>query len=55
MLSALLADEAERAALGAAGARRARRRYGWDRIAGSTLEVYAGVAAATAGAGRVWR
>jgi D-inositol-3-phosphate glycosyltransferase len=56
VLSALLADGARRAALGAAGARRARRRYGWDRIAGSTLEVYAGVAATTAdGAGRVWR
>jgi glycosyltransferase involved in cell wall biosynthesis len=56
VLSALLADEATRAAFGAAGARRARRRYGWDRIAGSTLEVYAGVAAAaTADAGRVWR
>jgi D-inositol-3-phosphate glycosyltransferase len=39
----LLADPERRAALGAAGARRARRRYGWDRIAGSTLEVYAGL------------
>jgi glycosyltransferase involved in cell wall biosynthesis len=56
VLSALLADEAWRAALGAAGARRARRRFGWDRIAASTLEVYAGVAAtATADAGRVGR
>jgi glycogen synthase len=44
-VAGLLADPARRAALGAAGARRARRRYGWDRIAGSTLEVYAGLAA----------
>jgi len=56
VLSALLADKAGRAALGAAGARRARRRYGWDRIAGSILEVYAGVtAAATADTGQAWR
>jgi len=39
----LLADPERRAALGAAGARRARRRYGWDRIAGSTLDVYTGL------------
>jgi D-inositol-3-phosphate glycosyltransferase len=39
----LLADPDRRAALGAAGARRARRRYGWDRIAGSTLDVYTGL------------
>jgi D-inositol-3-phosphate glycosyltransferase len=56
VLSALLADKARRAALGAAGARRARLRYGWDRIAGSILEVYAGVtAAATADTGQAWR
>ena len=56
VLSALLADKARRAALGAAGARRACRRYGWDRIAGSILEVYAGVtAAATADTGQAWR
>jgi glycosyltransferase involved in cell wall biosynthesis len=56
VLSALLADKARRAALGAAGARRARRRYGWDRIAVSILEVYAGVtAAATADTGQAWR
>jgi glycosyltransferase involved in cell wall biosynthesis len=42
-VTGLLADPGRRAALGAAGARRARRRYGWDRIAGSTLEVYAGL------------
>jgi D-inositol-3-phosphate glycosyltransferase len=44
-VAGLLADPARRAALGAAGARRARRRYGWDRIARSTLEVYAGLPA----------
>jgi D-inositol-3-phosphate glycosyltransferase len=51
----LLADPAGRAALGAAGARRARRRYGWDRIARGTLEVYTALAdglAAEAAAGR---
>jgi glycosyltransferase involved in cell wall biosynthesis len=42
-VAGLLADPERRAALGAAGARRARRRYGWDRIAGSTLEVYGGL------------
>ena len=44
-IAELLADPGRRAALGAAGARRARRRYGWDRIARSTLEVYAGLPA----------
>jgi len=44
-VAGLLADPGRRAALGAAGARRARRRYGWDRIAGSTMEVYAGLLA----------
>jgi D-inositol-3-phosphate glycosyltransferase len=47
-VAGLLADRDRRAALGEAGARRARRRYGWDRIAGSTMEVYA---ALLAGAG----
>jgi D-inositol-3-phosphate glycosyltransferase len=42
-VAGLLADPERRAALGAAGARRAGRRYGWDRIAGSTQEVYAGL------------
>jgi glycosyltransferase involved in cell wall biosynthesis len=42
-VAGLLADPERRAALGAAGARRARRRYGWDRIARGTLEVYAGL------------
>ncbi|MEW6637540.1 MAG: glycosyltransferase [Actinomycetota bacterium] len=40
-LRGLLSDPERRAALGAAGVRRARGRYGWDRIAGATLEVYA--------------
>jgi D-inositol-3-phosphate glycosyltransferase len=44
-LGGLLADPGRRAALGAAGARRARRRYGWDRIARSTMEVYGGLLA----------
>jgi glycosyltransferase involved in cell wall biosynthesis len=44
-LAGLLADPDRRAALGVAGARRARRRYGWDRIAGSTMDVYAGLLA----------
>jgi D-inositol-3-phosphate glycosyltransferase len=56
VLAGLLADPARRAALGTAGARRARRRYGWDRIARGTLEVYADlVAASTTDARRVWR
>jgi glycosyltransferase involved in cell wall biosynthesis len=56
VLAGLLADPARRAALGAAGARRARRRYGWDRIARGTLQVYAGLtAASTAHARQVWR
>jgi D-inositol-3-phosphate glycosyltransferase len=56
VLAGLLADPARRAALGAAGARRARRRYGWDRIARGTLQVYAGLTApSTARARQVWR
>jgi D-inositol-3-phosphate glycosyltransferase len=56
VLAGLLADPARRSALGAAGARRARRRYGWDRIARGTLDVYAGLtAASTARASQVWR
>ena len=39
-LAALLADPARLAALGRAGARRARRRYSWDRIAAGTLDAY---------------
>ena len=40
-LRCLLADPGLRRRLGAAGARRARRRYGWNRVARSTLGVYA--------------
>jgi glycosyltransferase involved in cell wall biosynthesis len=47
-VAGLLADPERRAALGVAGARRARRRYGWDRIARGTLEVYAGLPARAA-------
>jgi glycosyltransferase involved in cell wall biosynthesis/phosphoheptose isomerase len=36
----LLADPAGRAAMGAAGVRRARQHYDWDRIAAATLEAY---------------
>jgi glycosyltransferase involved in cell wall biosynthesis len=39
-LRALLDDPARRAELGAAGARRARQRYGFDRIASATADVY---------------
>jgi D-inositol-3-phosphate glycosyltransferase len=39
----LLADPARRAELGANAARRARRGYGWPRVAGHTREVYARV------------
>jgi glycosyltransferase involved in cell wall biosynthesis/phosphoheptose isomerase len=42
-LGPLLADPARREALGRAGAQRARRLYDWNRIAGSTLSVYARV------------
>jgi len=42
-LGPLLDDEATRASLGAAGVRRARKLYDWDRIAGATQEVYAGL------------
>jgi D-inositol-3-phosphate glycosyltransferase len=55
-LAELLADPGRRAALGAAGARRARRRYGWERVARGTLEVYARLlATSTAHARQVWR
>ncbi|WP_043627983.1 glycosyltransferase [Nonomuraea candida] len=39
-LKDVLADPRRRAALGAAGARRARERYGWSRVAESTEAVY---------------
>jgi D-inositol-3-phosphate glycosyltransferase len=55
-LAGLLADPGRRAMLGAAGARRARRRYRWERIARGTLDVYAGLlAASTAHARQVSR
>lgn len=43
-LRSLLADPERRAALGAAGARRAQTRFGFDRIARSTRQVYAELA-----------
>jgi D-inositol-3-phosphate glycosyltransferase len=48
-LEAMLDDPERRVALGRAGARRARRRYGWDRIAGATLEVYGSLVGTRAG------
>jgi glycosyltransferase involved in cell wall biosynthesis len=39
-INRLLDDGALAQSLGRAGARRARRRYGWDRIAASTFECY---------------
>ena len=55
-VAGLLTDRRLLASLGAAGARRARRRYGWDRIAGSTLDVYTGLTAgALATSRQVWR
>jgi D-inositol-3-phosphate glycosyltransferase len=51
----LLADQELRRRLGHAAVERARTRYGWDRVAESTLDVYAGVAALPATrAGRAW-
>ena len=43
VLASLLADRGRMAALGAAGAARARSRYSWDRIAAATLDVYGGL------------
>jgi glycosyltransferase involved in cell wall biosynthesis len=40
-ISELLSDPARREALGAGGARRARERYGWDRVAEATHDAYA--------------
>ena len=40
-LRSLLADPELRSSFGAAGVRRVRSRYGWDRIADATLEAYA--------------
>lgn len=47
-LRALLDDPLRRAAFGIAGAQRARRHYGWDRIAGATMRVYEELAAVRA-------
>ena len=47
-LGALIADPGRARALGAAGARRAGDRYGWDRIAGAMLDAYARIAGAQA-------
>jgi D-inositol-3-phosphate glycosyltransferase len=47
-LRALLDDDERRRALGATGADRARRRYGWARVAASTLRVYEDLVAAPA-------
>jgi glycosyltransferase involved in cell wall biosynthesis len=52
VLGELLQDRAGLRALGRAGVRRARRRYGWDRVAARTLEAYESVAGATAAGGR---
>ena len=52
-LAELLADPARRARLGAGGVRRARERYGWDRVAQATHEAYQGLAAASGGRERV--
>ena len=50
-LAALLADPGRRRAMGRAGARRARERFGWDRVAGATMEAYARALPVRAGAG----
>jgi D-inositol-3-phosphate glycosyltransferase len=52
VIGALLRDPAAMRALGRAGARRARRRYGWDRVAARTLEAYEAVGGASAASGR---
>jgi glycosyltransferase involved in cell wall biosynthesis len=51
----LLADEDRRRALGEAGLRRVRARYGWTRIAGATLRVYQGDLAGAAEAAEAGR
>jgi D-inositol-3-phosphate glycosyltransferase len=40
VLNRLLGDEGYRRNLGANGARRARSRYGWDRVTAGTVDVY---------------
>jgi glycosyltransferase involved in cell wall biosynthesis len=49
----LLADPARRAALGAAGVRRARSRFCWDRVAAGTLDAYARTTGAAGARARV--
>jgi D-inositol-3-phosphate glycosyltransferase len=44
-LCELLADPARRAAMGRAGSKRARERYGWERVADAALAIYAEVGA----------
>jgi glycosyltransferase involved in cell wall biosynthesis len=51
-LAALLEEPERRAGLGRAGRRRARRSFGWDRVAAATLAVYEELAGAAAPAGR---
>jgi glycosyltransferase involved in cell wall biosynthesis len=51
-LAALLGDRGRRDELGRAGRRRARRSFGWDRIAAATLAVYEELARAPAALGR---
>jgi type III pantothenate kinase len=48
-LRGLLADDARRARLGAAGVRRARQLYDWERVAGATHDVYRQLVAARHG------
>jgi glycosyltransferase involved in cell wall biosynthesis len=52
-LRGLLGDPGRRAALGAAGRRRAQERFAFDRIAAATRDVYGAVAATAAPAGRM--
>jgi len=50
-LAALVASPERRRAMGQAGARRARERFGWDRVAGATLDAYGRAVEAAAPAG----
>jgi glycosyltransferase involved in cell wall biosynthesis len=43
VLARLLDDAGRRRRMGAAGARRARARYGWPTVAATTLDIYAGL------------
>ena len=51
-LRPLLADRPRRKRLGAAGVRRARQLYDWERVAAATLDVYRGLVAREAAAAR---